>query len=390
LAQPASAGLRSRVSTDPHRIAVAARRITGLSGVTILIQEHASRAVAAGWRTDAIGEQIDARAIRSVGATPRVLKPGWFTRRTATWFADAAAVATETGYTLVHGHGDLLSQDVMSLHNCIHGAHEALYGTALPPDAPAGDAARIHERQLADQRFRALLVNSRLMRDDVMARFGIPGESIRIVYPGFDPARYRPRPRTEASRRLRHQLGVDDSAVLAGLITSGDWTKRGVADFITAIGIASRAGLRVHGVVTGKERNRGRYRAIAKQQRVSDLVRFLPPAESLADVYGALDVFVYPAQFEEFGMCVQEAMACGLPVVCGRRVGATELLDPAAAKVLLDAVNANTVADRLTSFAVDPDLRAQAGALNAASVAKNTWDRSAAGVIATYDELAGA
>jgi UDP-glucose:(heptosyl)LPS alpha-1,3-glucosyltransferase len=278
----------------------------------------------------------------------------------------------------------------MSLHNCIHGAHEALYGTALPPDAPAGDAARIHERQLADQRFRALLVNSRLMRDDVMARFGIPGESIRIVYPGFDPARYRPRPRTEASRRLRHQLGVDDSAVLAGLITSGDWTKRGVADFITAIGIASRAGLRVHGVVTGKERNRGRYRAIAKQQRVSDLVRFLPPAESLADVYGALDVFVYPAQFEEFGMCVQEAMACGLPVVCGRRVGATELLDPAAAKVLLDAVNANTVADRLTSFAVDPDLRAQAGALNAASVAKNTWDRSAAGVIATYDELAGA
>jgi UDP-glucose:(heptosyl)LPS alpha-1,3-glucosyltransferase len=388
LAQPPAPRLRSRVSTDPHRVAVVARRITGLSGVTILIQEHAVRARAAGWQTDAIGERVDGAAVRSAGATPRVIKSGWFEKRTATWFAEAAAAATAKGYTLVHGHGDLLKQDVMSLHNCIHAAHEAVHGTALSPSSPAADAAQMHERQLAERRFRLLLVNSKLMRADVMTRFGVPDASIRLVYPGFDPARYHPRPRSDGSQRLRRSIGASDDTVLAGLVTSGDWTKRGVTDFIRALAILNANGVRLKAVVTGKERRQARYRALAKKLGVSDRLHFLEATESLEHVYGALDVFVYPAQLEEFGMCVQEAMACGLPVVCGRRIGATELLDTAAARVLLDTVNAETVAERLAAFAADPELRSRAGALNAASVVRNTWDRSAAGVIAAYNELA--
>jgi UDP-glucose:(heptosyl)LPS alpha-1,3-glucosyltransferase len=227
------------------------------------------------------------------------------------------------------------------------------------------------------------------MRDDVVARFGVPTESTRVVYPGFDPARYHPRPRTAESRTIRRRLEVGTDEILAGLVTSGDWTKRGVADFIEALGIVTRGvGKRVHGVVTGKERAIGHYLSLARTHGVADRLHFLPPTDSPEDVYGALDVFVYPAQFEEFGMCVQEAMACALPVVSGRRIGATELLDPAASKLLLDTVNAGTVADLLAHFVADDALRTRVGALNAACVAKNSWDRSAAGVIAVYKELA--
>jgi UDP-glucose:(heptosyl)LPS alpha-1,3-glucosyltransferase len=377
------------VPADSHRVAVVARRITGLSGVTILIREHAARTVAAGWQTDVIGERVDAATISATGAAPRVLAPGWFTRRTASWFASAAEAATRTGYTLVHGHGDLLTQDVMSLHNCVHAAHEAIHGAPLDDKAPVAAAARIHEIQLGQRRFRVLLANSKLMRDDVVTRFGVPPDAIRVVYPGFDPAQFHPRPRDDASWLLRRHVGVADDSILAGLVTSGDWTKRGVADFIIALGAVSRGSdVPVHGIVTGKERRQDRYLALAKEHGVAPRLHFLPPAASLARVYGALDVLVYPAQLEEFGMCVQEAMACGLPIVCGRRIGATELLDPAASKLLLDTVNPATVAERLAAFVADGDLRRRAGALNAASVVRNTWDRSAAGVIAAYNELA--
>ena len=363
-----------------------ARRITGLSGVTILIREHAARAAAAGWDTHVFGERVDADAMIRAGATPHEVRPGFLRRRTAEWFASVAPFPGQ--FALVHGHGDSLQQDVMSLHNCIHAAYEAVHGQPLDPKAPPAEAARMHARQLTERRFRRLITNSKLMRDDVIARFGVPAELIRVVYPGFDPARFHPRPRPDPSRLLRQQLRMDDDEVLVGLVTSGDWVKRGVADFITAFSAVSRgSGLKMRAIVSGKERSIDRYRALARKSGVGDRVHFLLPTDHLEHVYGALDIFVYPAQLEEFGMVVLEAMACGLPVVCGRRVGATELLDPVASGVLLDQVNAGTVAERLGQFVADADLRRRAGALNAACVVKHDWDRSAAGVLATYREL---
>jgi UDP-glucose:(heptosyl)LPS alpha-1,3-glucosyltransferase len=388
LAQPEWLAFFPGVSPEPLSVAVVARRITGLSGITILIREHAARAAAAGWDTHVFGERVDARAIRSANATPHLLRPGFFRRRTAEWFAGAAP-GPDGDFTLVHGHGDSPRQDVMSLHNCIHATHEAVHGSPLPADAPTAEVARMHELQLTERRFRRLITNSALMRDDVMSRFGVPADAIRVAHPGFDPARFHPRPRADEAHQIRRWLGVGEDDLLVGLVTSGDWVKRGVKDFVLAFSaVAHGSSRKVHGVVVGKERNPGRYQAMAGQAGKGGRLHFLPPSDRPEHVYGALDVFVYPAQFEEFGMVVLEAMACGLPVVCGRRIGATELLDPIAASVLLDRVTPETVAERLGQFAADADLRHRTGALNAACVVRHDWDRSAATVLATYRELA--
>ena len=66
------------------------------------------------------------------------------------------------------------------------------------------------------------------------------------------------------------------------------------------------------------------------------VVRYRPKSRHPEPWFAALDLFLYPARFEEFGMVLAEAQAMGVPVLTSRRVGASECLPSAYAPWLLD------------------------------------------------------
>lgn len=77
-------------------------------------------------------------------------------------------------------------------------------------------------------------------------------------------------------------------------------------------------------VFAGEGPERGRLQGRASELGVADRVRFLGfvNQSQLPSVYCASDLFVLPSLFEPFGLVVNEAMLCGLPVVVSDRVGA--------------------------------------------------------------------
>ncbi len=360
------------------------RRVEGLSGAVRLILEEARAAAGAGWQVDVYSEKIDASAVRSVGANPHRVPRwpwgSWLKRRAFAALAGRAA----RGHDVVHGHGDLLEQDVLSLHNCVHAAHEAATGKPLPAEDAVG---RMHALQLTQRRFRLLAANSRLMKDDVTRRFGVPAETIEVVYPGFDPRRFHSGDRAKYGEALRWDLGLTVDQPLFGLITSGDFEKRGLTPFLRAFATVSREVPTARALIVGKETRPGPYHKLAAELRITDKVFFREPISEVERLYHGIDIYVHAAKWEEFGMTVLEALACGVPTITGAKVGASELLSGQSREFVLPDLSHEALTAAMTRLGRDPVLRARLSSSAPAAAAPFTLAAHGRSVLSLYERL---
>ncbi len=365
------------------RVAVAARRVEGLSGAARIIIEHARRLALQDWEVHVFSEKLDKKALADAGAVPHWVPAwpwgSWLKRRA---FAAAAGGMTKR-FDLVHGHGDLLDQDVLSLHNCVHAAHESLHKRPLPQSDAVG---RMHALQLSGQRFRVLVANSNLMKNDVIGRFGVPAERVQVIYPGYDSCRFNAGGREDFSATTRAELGIKPGDLLFGLVTSGDFEKRGLKAFLRAFAAVRRKLPQARALVVGKESRPGPYLALARELGIADRVVFREPLAEVWRFYHALDVYVHPAKWEEFGMSVLEALACGLPVITGASVGAAELLKGEQREFVLADPSGELLEKAMLAFA-DQSLRERVGALGPAAALPCVWDRGACALHDLYESL---
>ena len=357
-----------------RRIAIICRDLRGLGGTTRTVVEHARAFTRLGWDVDVLAYRFDEERFEGTGARLRRI-PGfpfgsWTKRRLF------AALADRMGgeYDLVHGHGDNLSQDVLSLHNCVHAAHEAIHGEPLDEGS---SVARLHTRQLKERKFKRLICNSKLMAEEVEKRFGVPPGLTRVIYPGHDPRRFKASDRARLRDEARAELSLGRDDTIVGLITSGDFEKRGVGYFLRAVDALRRKGLKFKALVVGKENHMGPYLSLVRQFSLMDTVRFREPRIEVERFYHCLDAYCHPALYEEFGQSVQEAMACGLPVVCGRDVGSTELF-PREMRALIVDPRTDELVVKLEEVIRSKDLRDSLRDSAPPAVAGNTWDANCA------------
>ena len=225
------------------------------------------------------------------------------------------------------------------------------------------------------------------MKDDVTRRFGVPAEMIEVVYPGFDPQRFRAGDRAKYGTALREELGLTVDQPLFGLITSGDFEKRGLTPFLRAFAAVSREVPTARALIVGKETRPGPYVKLAAELRITEKIFFREPISEVERLYHGIDIYVHAAKWEEFGMTVLEALACGVPVITGAKVGASELLEGQSREFVLPEPSPVALAGAMLRLARDPALRARLSSSGAAAAAPFTLAAHGRAVLALYERL---
>lgn len=263
---------------------------------------------------------------------------------------------------LLVDHGLALPRaEVVFVHNVV--AEAARH---LPARASAELERREREYFAALGSAATVVANSKLVAAALHEHFGIARERLSVLYPGFDSRRYSQARAARLRAAARASLRVGEATPLIGLVTSGDFAKRGLDLFLDCAARirASRADAQF--LVVGSKRLPEEASAHALVR--AGAVRYRPKSGRPELWFAALDLFLYPARFEEYGMVVAEAQAMGIPVLTSRRVGASESLPADYEQWLAEAPEPAALAERALALLEDATLRARLAAAAAASV----------------------
>ncbi len=221
-----------------------------------------------------------------------------------------------------------------------------------------------------------VVCNSRLVADELAARYGIAAERLRVIYNGVDLERFHPRERERAGATLRRELRV--RGPLALFVGSG-FERKGLAEAIRGLAEAKvDAVLLVAGA--GEP---GPYRREAERLGVGARVHFLGVRLDVARLYAAADLFVLPTRYDPFANACLEAMAAGVPVATTRSNGAAELIVPGENGLLCESDFAP--AFRLLARA---DELPALGAAARRTAERYSWRAHADAVLALWTEVA--
>lgn len=327
------------------------------SGVQRKVMEEVDYLVGKGFEVHVIAETINKKMVRKHKAIPvKTLK--WPLAKNKRLFhaGRVQKYIKRNKFDLVIGHGDIVNQDLCYIHNCVHLAHERIFGKPLPKDNAVGV---MHEKILRAQNFKKLVCNSQMMKDDLTRRFNIPSDKAVVIHPEFNLEKFSLDGAEKKRSNQRASWKIKNEEVLVGLITSGNFKKRNVDLLIEVAAQLPKAKF----VVAGKNKDLS-FELKVKEFNLGERFIFAPSIPDVDRYYHAIDIFVLPAHIEEFGRSVLEAMALSKPVVVGSYVGASELLDGESRDYILDELSVEKFKSKLSKLIDNTDLRKRIGSAN--------------------------
>lgn len=227
---------------------------------------------------------------------------------------------------------------------------------------------KLEGRVFDPENTRAIIANSKLVRDEILAHSEFPAERIHVVYNGLSSPM---KPADRAASREKFGLAAKDLCVL--FVGSG-WDRKGLRTAVRAVEKMKNTTILVAG------------RGPADAFR-SPCARFVGPTNDLASLFGAGDLFVLPTYYDPFSNACLEALAAGLPVITTPSNGFSEIITPGLHGAIVPEGGASALAQELEKWR-DPQVRDTARPLCLARAAEFSIERNAVETLRILKEYA--
>jgi UDP-glucose:(heptosyl)LPS alpha-1,3-glucosyltransferase len=221
------------------KAAIGVRTLKGGTGASAIVLNTASYLHHIGYEVDVYANKLNENLIKNYGLNPIKINTfgfGDYGKRKS--FANKfEKVIKSKKYDIVIGHGDVFTQDILFLHNVVHLAHQLIPNES---DKKIKTVGKIHDEIFKRGNFKHVVANSMMMKQEIISRYNIEENKIKVIYPGSDFSKFSVKQRKKQRDFLRQKYGISKDEILIGLITSGNFQKRGVEVFLKACNILSK------------------------------------------------------------------------------------------------------------------------------------------------------
>ena len=190
------------------------------------------------------------------------------------------------------------------------------------------------EREVFDPaNTKAVIANSKMVRDEILARFSFPSDRVHVIYNGITSISSSPT-RAEA----RRVWDIDEKTFCPLFLGTG-WERKGLSTAIRAADCLEDTTLLVAG------------RGVADRYRGTN-VRFLGPVKDIASLFAASDILVLPTWYDPFSNACLEALAAGLPVITTDANGFSEIIERGVHGDITASGDVHAIAELLDSWRI--------------------------------------
>jgi glycosyltransferase involved in cell wall biosynthesis len=236
------------------------------------------------------------------------------------------------------------------------------------------------------KRAQCVLTVSSSSKRDIERVYGVESSRIHAVPLAADKAFFRASAEDEAKVRERYELGKDRFVLFVGKFSR----RRNLPALIRAFSqlhtdVAAKYILALAGpnYLTLPLAELGRKCGMGNSLRLLGYV----PDNDLPGLYRGAEIFVYPSDYEGFGLPILEAMAAGTPVITVNSSSVPEVAGDAA--ILLPAATVEHLAAAMAALMTDATLRLEYVARGREQARRFSWEETARKTIAILAQIAG-